>query len=45
MKILRTLGSETNLFVISHKGEVLIDKFERTIKFEKVQDFSKMVEE
>lgn len=45
MKILRTLGSETNLFVISHKGEVLIDKFDRTIKFEKVQDFSKMVEE
>ena len=42
LAILRSLGNGTNLFVISHKGEILVDKFLRTIKFEKVNDFSKM---
>ena len=42
MKILKGLDKKTNLFVISHKGEVLLDKFETTIQFEKVNDFSKM---
>ena len=42
LAILRSLGHETNVFVISHKGEILVDKFLRTIKFEKVNDFSKM---
>ena len=41
LKILRGLET-TNLFVISHKGEILVDKFMRTIKFEKTNDFSKM---
>ena len=42
LSILRSLGHETNVFVISHKGEILVDKFLRTIKFEKINDFSKM---
>ena len=42
LKILRSLGNETNVFVISHKGEILVDKFMRTLKFEKVNDFSKL---
>ena len=42
LAILRSLGKGTNLFVISHKGEILVDKFLRTIKFEKINDFSKM---
>ena len=42
LKILRSLGNETNVFVISHKGEILVDKFLRTLKFEKVNDFSRM---
>lgn len=42
LQILRSLGDNTNVFVISHKGEILVDKFLRTIKFEKVNDFSKM---
>ena len=42
LKILRSLGNDTNVFVISHKGDILVDKFLRTIKFEKVNDFSKM---
>ena len=42
LKILRQLDRSTNAFVISHKGEILVDKFLRTIKFEKVNDFSKV---
>ena len=42
LQILRNLGNETNVFVISHKGEILVDKFLRTIKFEKINDFSRM---
>jgi DNA repair exonuclease SbcCD ATPase subunit len=42
MKILKGLDKNTNLFVISHKGEVLLDKFETTLQFEKVNDFSKL---
>jgi DNA repair exonuclease SbcCD ATPase subunit len=42
LQILRSLGNNTNVFVISHKGEILVDKFLRTVKFEKINDFSKM---
>ena len=45
LKILKSLDSSTNTFVISHKGEILIDKFENNIRFDKVSDFSKVVEE
>lgn len=44
LKILKSLDSSTNTFVISHKGEILIDKFENNIRFEKISDFSKIVE-
>jgi len=30
--------------VISHKGDVLFDKFNSIIKFEKQKNFSKMIE-
>ena len=43
MKILTTLDDSVNVFVISHKGDILVDKFDRTIKFEKVNNFSRMV--
>jgi DNA repair exonuclease SbcCD ATPase subunit len=42
MKILHALD-EVNLFVISHKGDILQDKFANTIKFEKVKNFSRIV--
>ena len=45
LQILRSLGDGTNVFVISHKGDILVDKFLRTLKFEKVNDFSKMSDE
>ena len=42
-KILRGLDSKTNFFVISHKGDILLDKFDTTLRFEKVNDFSKVI--
>jgi energy-coupling factor transporter ATP-binding protein EcfA2 len=45
LKILKSLDSSTNTFVISHKGEILVDRFVNNIRFDKVNDFSKIVEE
>ena len=42
MKIIHTLGDETNVFVISHKGEMLDGKFASKIEFTKDKNFSKM---
>ena len=42
MKILHGLDG-VNLFVISHKGDILQDKFINTIRFEKVKNFSRIV--
>ena len=42
-KILRGLDSKTNFFVISHKGDILLDKFDTTLRFEKVNDFSRVI--
>lgn len=43
MKILHML-EDVNLFVISHKVDVLQDKFSNIIRFQKVKNFSKVVE-
>jgi DNA repair exonuclease SbcCD ATPase subunit len=43
LKILNSLGNESNVFVISHKGEILYDKFKNMIKFEKHKNFSRIV--
>ena len=40
LSIMSAFGDNTNVFVISHKGDQLIDKFQNTIKFEKKNDFS-----
>ena len=40
---LNTLSDE-NIFVISHKQDMLVDKFKSTIKFEKVRNFSHVTE-
>jgi DNA repair exonuclease SbcCD ATPase subunit len=42
LKIIKKLGANTNLFVISHRNEFLYDKFKSVIKFEKVHSFSQM---
>ena len=40
LKILNGLTSDTNTFIISHKGDQLFDKFDHVIKFEKHKNFS-----
>tara|TARA_B000000557_G_scaffold65575_1_gene51700 strand:+ start:3027 stop:4697 length:1671 start_codon:yes stop_codon:yes gene_type:complete len=42
MNLLSTIGEETNVFVISHKGDQLFDKFRNQIKFEKIRNYSVM---
>lgn len=42
MQLLNTIGDQTNVFVISHKGDQLFDKFRSQIKFEKKQNYSVM---
>ena len=42
LKIINTLDADTNVFVISHKGEILFDKFLSTIKFVKEKSFSRI---
>jgi DNA repair exonuclease SbcCD ATPase subunit len=42
LRIVRGVDDSTNVFIISHKGDILIDKFHRTLSFEKVKNFSKM---
>ena len=43
MKILDTLDKDSNVFVISHKGDMLETKFERKIEFSKHKNFSVVV--
>ena len=42
MKILHMLEG-VNLYVISHKGDILVDKFANVIRFEKVNNFSRIM--
>ena len=42
LKILETLAQDTNVFVISHKGDQLYDKFHSVIRFEKHSNFSRI---
>jgi DNA repair exonuclease SbcCD ATPase subunit len=43
LKLLGLLSEDTNVFVISHKGDILADKFRSVIKFDKIKNFSQMV--
>lgn len=43
-KIIKYDLKNSNVFVISHKTDELIDKFNKVIKFEKIKGFSKMVD-
>jgi DNA repair exonuclease SbcCD ATPase subunit len=45
LKLISDLSGDSNIFVVSHKGDVLYDKFHSVIKFEKVKNFSKIVQE
>jgi DNA repair exonuclease SbcCD ATPase subunit len=43
LNLMNTLGDHASVFVISHKGDQLFDKFRSVIKFEKRNDFSVIV--
>ena len=42
LKILDGLTSDSNVFIISHKGDQLYDKFHSVIRFEKHKNFSRI---
>lgn len=42
MKIIYTLDDNTNVFVISHKGDILDGKFQNKLEFHKEKNFSKL---
>ena len=43
LSVMNALGDKSNVFVISHKGDQLFDKFHSAIRFEKKNDFSTIV--
>jgi DNA repair exonuclease SbcCD ATPase subunit len=42
LKLIYDMDKDTNVFVISHKGDQLFDKFRSVIKFKKVNNFSQV---
>ena len=42
LKLLNDMDKDTNVFIISHKGDQLFDKFRSVIKFEKKNNFSQV---
>ena len=42
LKLIHEMGTDANVFVISHKGDQLFDKFRSVIKFKKVNNFSQV---
>ena len=43
LKLIHEMGTDTNIFVISHKGDQLFEKFRSIIKFRKVNNFSQVI--
>lgn len=44
LKIINDLAENSNIFIISHKGDSLHDKFEHMLRFEKVKNFSQIAD-
>lgn len=42
LKIMWNLAGDTNVFVISHKQDMLVDKFKKVIRFQKSKNFSQL---
>lgn len=42
LKIIQTLTDDTNTFIISHKTDTIADKFDKTYRFEKHRNFSRL---
>jgi len=43
IKLIKTVSQNSNTYIISHKADQLMDKFQHVISFEKKQNFSKMI--
>jgi hypothetical protein len=43
MKLLKVISDKSNVYVISHKADQLVDKFSNVITFEKKNNFSKII--
>jgi DNA repair exonuclease SbcCD ATPase subunit len=44
LKIIKELTSDTNIIIISHKTDQLLDKFSNVVRFEKHKNFSRIAE-
>ena len=42
MKILKNMTADNNTFIISHRSDQMIDKFDQVIAFEKIKNFSRI---
>jgi ABC-type molybdenum transport system ATPase subunit/photorepair protein PhrA len=42
LKILNKMKNKCSIYIISHKADALIDKFDQTLQFEKKNNFSKI---
>lgn len=42
--LIETLDQNTNVIVISHRGDQISDRFDRTLKFEKKKNFARLTE-
>lgn len=45
LKIIQNISQSSNILIISHKSDQIVDKFDRMIQFEKKNNFSEMVPE
>jgi len=43
MKLISSISTGSNIYIISHKSDQLVDKFKNIITFEKKNNFSKMI--
>jgi len=43
MKLINMMNENTNIFVITHKTDQMVDKFKHTIRFGKVKNFSQVI--
>jgi DNA repair exonuclease SbcCD ATPase subunit len=43
MKLINMMNDNTNIFVITHKTDQMVDKFKHTIRFAKVKNFSQVI--
>lgn len=44
IRIIQSLTDQENIFIISHRGDAIGDKFDNVLRFNKVQGYSKLVE-